>query len=63
VNWLIVGFSRFLSQDVARQNAAHAAGRVMRARQERAEVEQFLARLDSHQPAGAGPSSGASVSL
>ncbi len=38
---------RFLSQDVARLNAARAAGRLLDRRQEREDVEAFLAqRLD-----------------
>ena len=44
---------RFLSQDVARLNAARAAGRMLDRRREREEVDAFLARrLDV--PAGTG---------
>jgi hypothetical protein len=43
----------FLSQDVARQNAALAAGRMLRERQQRAEVEAFLAQVDRHSPPSA----------
>jgi hypothetical protein len=41
---------RFLSQDVARHNAAMAAGQLLRERQQRAEVEAFLAQVDRHTP-------------
>jgi hypothetical protein len=40
----------FLSQDIARQNAATAANRVLRERQQRAEVEAYLAQLDRTSP-------------
>ena len=41
---------RLLSQDVARENAALAAGRLLRERQQRAEVEAFLAQVDHLPP-------------
>lgn len=41
---------RLLSQDVARENAALAAGRLLRERQQRAEVEAFLAQVDRLPP-------------
>lgn len=40
----------FLSQDVARQNAAAATGRVLRDRRQRAEVQAFLAQADRSSP-------------
>jgi hypothetical protein len=54
---------RFLSQDVARHNAATAARRVVSERQQRADVAAYLERVDTHPPSppraarnsGAGP--------
>jgi len=46
MNALTRSLHTFLSQDVARQNAAAAARRVGRERQQRADVEAYLAQLD-----------------
>jgi len=40
----------FLSQEVARQNAATATDRVLRERQQRAEVDAYLAHVDRAPP-------------
>jgi hypothetical protein len=41
---------RLLSQDVARHNAATATSRVMRERQQRADVAAYLEQVDTHPP-------------
>lgn len=46
--WLARPFSRLIDQGVARRNAQAAARRVMYERQQRAEVEAYLAGLDSY---------------
>lgn len=50
MNWLTWRPSELLSQEVARHNAAAAAGRLMRERRERTDVEAYLARLDHQRP-------------
>ena len=60
MNALTKSLHEFLSQDVARQNAAVAARRVQRERQQRVEVEAYLAQVDRgpRSPApGPGPAS------
>ena len=44
MNTLTKRLHDFLSQDIARHNAAVAADRAVRARRQRVEVEAFLAR-------------------
>ena len=53
MNSLTKTLHRFLSQDVARHNAAAAADQLLRVRQQRAEVEAYLARVDRSAPSSA----------
>jgi hypothetical protein len=53
MNALTKSLHMFLSQDGARQNAAKAARQVGRERQQRAEVEAFLAQADGRPPSTA----------
>ena len=46
MNALTKSLHMFLSQDVARQNAAAAAHQVVRERQQRVDVEAYLARVN-----------------
>jgi hypothetical protein len=46
MNPLTKRLRRFLNQDVARRNAAAATSQVLRERQQRAEVDVYLAQVD-----------------
>jgi hypothetical protein len=51
LTWTLYYMYDFFSQDVARHNAATAAGRLMDERQQQADVEVYLAqRLDRQAP-------------
>jgi hypothetical protein len=59
LTWTIYHMYGFFSQDVARHNAATAAGRLMDERQQKADVETYLAqRLGGGIPQAAGVGEG-----